>query len=110
MSNLKQWIETLAEEEPIEAVVIGEMGWGDYGSDAVPNYADHVRNTPVSWEQAAPMLDYEFSSDYGAPKCEAVYAWTRSYIIAISTYDGSTSPFRIPRNPVECEPTMPGGG
>lgn len=109
-STLRNWIELEADGEPIEAVVIGEMGWGDYASDGVPEYATHIRNVVLSWEQAQPYLEYEFSNDYGAPKCEAITAWTKSWVIAVSQYDGSTNPFRLPRNPVDHEPTMPGGG
>lgn len=107
--NLKRWLLELADGEPIEAVVIGRMGWGDYGSDSVPGYAEHRRNVPLSWAEAAPQLDYDFDPGYGAPACEAVYAWTRTKVIAISQYDGATQPFAIPRNPTACEPEMPGG-
>lgn len=111
MANLKDWLENVAGDEPIEAVVIGEMGWGDdYGSEDIPGYSEHPRYVPLTWEQAAPHLDYEFSSGFGAPSCEAVYAWTPTRVIGISQYDGATSPFTVPRNPVECKPEMPGGG
>lgn len=36
--TLKAWIEEMAEGEAVIAVVIGEMGWGDYGSEDVPGY------------------------------------------------------------------------
>ena len=109
--NLKQWLLDMADGEPIEAVVIGQMGWGDdYRSDGVPDYAAQPRFTVLSWEQAAPWLDYNFDSGYGAPACNAVYAWTASRVIFISQYDGSTTPHWGPRNPAPCEPIMPGGG
>jgi len=109
MANLKEWLLEMAESEPIVGVVIGEMGWGDYGAETVPSYGSHKRGAILTWEEAAPMLDYEFNSGYGAPRCEAVYAWTPSWVIFISQYDGSTSPERIPRNPTACMPEMPGG-
>lgn len=109
MANLVEWIEKLAEGKPILGVVIGEMGWGDYGSEDCPHYAAQPRNKLIPWEQAKLLLDYEFSDGYGAPKCNAIFAWTEEYVIAISQYDGSTSPFRIPRNPCDCEAEMPGG-
>ena len=109
MSNLKTWILDEAKGEPIEAVVIGELGWGDYGADDVPNYAEQPRNKLLTWEEGAPWLDYEFDRGYGAPRCNAVYAWTASRVIFISTYDGSTSPCSVPRNPVATKPDMFGG-
>lgn len=107
--NLKRWIEEATDGEPIEAVVIGEMGWGDYASESVPNYNTHIRGKVLTWEQAAPMLDYDFDTGFGAPECEAIYAWTASRILLISQYDGATHPHVIPRHPVDCMPIMPGG-
>jgi len=109
MANLVRWIEEDVDGEEIEAVVIGEMGWGDYGSDEVPNYSQQPKFKVISWEEAKRWLDYEFSDGYGAPNCNAIYAWTKSWIVAVSQYDGSTTTFRLPRNPVECRPYMPGG-
>lgn len=110
MPTLKKWIEDMAEGEPVEGVVIGEMGWGDYGSDDVSGYAEMPKKVVLTWDVAAPMLSYEFSAGYGAPGCQAITAWTPSWVISVSTYDGSTSPFRLPRNPTDHEPDMPGGG
>lgn len=101
-ANLVDWIENIAQGEPIEAVVIGGLGRRPWD--------EQIRNRPLTWAQARPLLDYTFDSGYGAPGCNAIYAWTPTKIIGISQYDGSTSPFWIPRNPIDCEPTMPGGG
>lgn len=109
MARLIDWIEKMAEGEPVEAVVIGEMGWGDYGSDRVPNYAACPKNVVLSWDAAKPWLEYEFSDGYGAPGCQAITAWTKSRVIGIAQYDGSTHPFSMPRDPVDHTPSMPGG-
>jgi hypothetical protein len=109
MSNLAKWIEATAEGEPIEAVVIGQMGWGDYGSDDVPRYAEQPKSTILTWEQARPWLDYEFDGGFGAPGCNAIHAWTANRVIYISQYDGATSANWVPRHPSAVEPTMPGG-
>lgn len=108
MANLIEWIVEEARGEEIEAVVIGEMGWGDYNSENVPGYSDQTKGEVITWEEAQKFLNYEFDSGYGAPKCNAIYAWTKSWIIAIEQYDGSVSPFSIPRNPIACNPQMPG--
>jgi hypothetical protein len=105
--TLRDWILTEADGEAIEAVV---MGWGDYNSEAIPDYADCPRGKVLTWDEALPWLEYEFDSGYGAPSCQAIYAYTKTWVIAISQYDGSTAPFRIPRNPTEgVMPRMPGG-
>ena len=110
MANLVQWLEQSAAGEPIEAVVIGEMGWGDYGSEAVPSYDQQRRGEVLSWDEALPMLDYEFDDGFGAPGCNAITAWTASKVIFIDQYDGATGPVVIPRHPTAHMPKMPGGG
>src|ERR1700720_5053480 len=109
MANLVQWIEEAAGDEPIEAVVIGEMGWGDYGSDDVPRYAEQPRGKILTWPDAKPFLDYEFQEGFGAPGCNAICAWTASKVIGVAMYDGSTWPYSMPRDPVDHMPTMQGG-
>ena len=108
MSSLVEWIEE-ATSEPVLAVVIGEMGWGDYGSENVPNYNKQPRGRILSWEEAKPWLSYEFNSGYGAPGCNSIYAWTENWVLFVSQYDGATQLERIPRNPTNCMPEMPGG-
>jgi len=110
--NLKKWILEIAQaqDEEVEAVVIGEMGDGDYGSEGVPHYEAMPRGKILSWKEAAPWLDYDFDDSFGAPRCNAVYAWTKNWVIAIGTYDGSTWPYAIPRHPIDIMPGMQGGG
>lgn len=109
MENLKQWILDTAEGEAIEAVVIGEMGWGNYGHDAVKNYSQMPKGKLLTWDEAEKWIDYEFDSGYGAPGCQAIYAWTANKVIAISAYGGATSCYSIPRNPIDVMPFMEGG-
>jgi hypothetical protein len=109
MANLKDWVLEMAESEEVEGVVIGEMGWGDYHSERVLQYEQQPKNKLLTWTEAQPLIDYEFDSGFGAPGCNAIYAWTKSWIIAIAQYDGATFPFRIPRNPRDVKPEMPGG-
>ena len=107
--SLIHWIEEEADGEPIEAVVIGEMGWGTFHSEHVPDYDIQPKGVVLSWDEAKLWLDYDFNSGFGAPDCNAIFAWTPSRVMAISQYDGATGIFSIPRNPVPCKPFMPGG-
>lgn len=109
MANLVQWIEEEAAGEEILSLVIGAMGWGDFGSEAVAKYEEQPRGKLLDWSDGKKYIDYEFDSGYGAPGCNAIYVWTTNHVIAISQYDGSTSSFKVPRNPVDCVPEMPGG-
>lgn len=109
MPTLKQWIEELTDGEPVEWVVIGEMGWGDYKSESVPNYGQQPRGLLLTWDQALPWISYNFEDGIGAPGCNAVIAWTKAWIISVLRFDGLTEPFRLPRNPLAVLPEMPAG-
>ena len=109
MPTLKKWIEDLTDGQPVEAVVIGEMGWGDYKSETVPNYVNQPRGVVLSWQEALPWISYSFEEGIGAPGCNAVIAWTADWIGSVLRFDGLTEPFRIPRHPVALLPEMPGG-
>ena len=108
MANLKTWIEDEASGEDIKAVVIGELGWGDFGSEKVPNYSRIPKGKVINWEEAIKWIDYEFNDSYGYPGCNAIVVWTTNKVISIGTYDGATFPFSIPRNPTDFIPEMVG--
>lgn len=109
MNNFKNDILKVAGDEPIESIVIGEMGWNTgYNSGGKPAWSDVIGKI-LTWEKAMPYLDYEYSDDYGAPDCQAIAAWTKTRVLFVSQYDGSTSIESIYRNPTEYLPEMPGG-
>ncbi len=109
MNTLKEWIKEEAGDELVEAVVIGEMGWGTYNSENVPNYAKQPRGKVLSWDQAVKWLSYRFDAGYGSPECNAITAWTSTKVMFVVQYDGSTSLHSVPRHPVDHMPEMPGG-
>jgi len=109
MANLKSWIEAEAGNELIEGIVLGEMGWGDFGAELIPNYSEIPKGKLLTWDEAKEYVDYDFDNGFGAPRCQAVYTWTKNKVIAIGQYDGSTWCYSIPRNPCACMPTMEGG-
>lgn len=109
MANLKDWIEKEANGEPIEAVIIGKRGWREEEDEDEVRFRDQPRKRLLTWEEAKPWLDYEFSSGYGSPQCNAIHAWTPSRVIFVSQYDGATGIESVPRNPSTDDPGMPGG-
>lgn len=107
MANLKEWILEVAENEKIEAVVIGRS---DYeGRVLIPNYNQIPKGKLLSWKEAIKYLDYEFDDGLGIIGCNAIYAWTASKIISIGTYDGETWPYSLPRHPIDVMPKMEEG-
>jgi hypothetical protein len=108
MTRFKDDILEVTDDEPIIAIVIGEMGWSNYQEEGKPEWK-HIVGKLISWKEAEPFLDYEYDTGYGAPDCQAIYAWTQNWIIFVTQYDGATWVSRIPRNPINCIPGMPGG-
>ena len=109
MSNFRDDILAVAGDEPIEAVVIGGSGWGgDYGMEPWEHTVPY-RGRVLAWDVAAPLLDREYSTGFGAPGCPAIYAWTIASVLFVTQYDGATGICKVPRNPEPCEPEMPGG-
>lgn len=111
MSNLKTWILDAADGDPVESVVIGNMGWSDYKLEYLPESAQDSNNwhKVLPWSQAEKLVDYEFDSGYGSPGCQAITAWTQNKVIFVSQYDGATGICSVPRNPTDHIPDMPGG-
>jgi hypothetical protein len=108
MSNFARDIEDEAAGEPIQAVVIGPFGGWASGSDEDRIHRNTAarRGVVLNWDEARPMLDYEYSSGFGAPECDAVWAWTPTRVLFVGEYDGSTCIVSVPRNPVDGKPTM----
>ena len=98
-----------AAEEPIRFVVIGEMGWRNYGDDERHRPGLARKGELLAWDVARPLLDYEYDDGYGAPDCQAIKAWTDDKVLWVTQYDGSTSISSGPRGPIAHIPTMPGG-
>ena len=116
-ARLCDWLTEMANGEPIEAVVIGAIGGDDWalddneaGEGYIPGYSEQPRGVVLTWEEALPHISYVFDRGFGEGTCNGVYAWTRSRVIGISMYDGSTRPFWVPRHPQPGEVAMPGGG
>ena len=110
-------LESAAGDEVIQGIVIGAFGWGEISDEPGEAYAEEGRSVPLGmrgcvlpWEQARPLLDYSYSTGFGAPQCHAVTAWTATKAIFVGTYDGSTYVASVPRHPEAHEPYMVGGG
>jgi hypothetical protein len=108
--NLCDLIPILAEDELIDAIIIGRTVEGykqnlDNYSARVPNYSKIPKGILLSWNEAKGWLDYDMDNY----NCLAVYAWTKSKVISIAYYDGHYWPFAVPRNPLAVMPVGQGG-
>jgi hypothetical protein len=124
MPTLRDWLIEAAAGEPIVAVVFGRVGtlgagepltghdwplWDDdMEGDNIPGYRECPFHKIVSWQNAQPWLNNEFSCGLGAPQCQAVYAWTAYRVIFIHNYDGATGVRWVPTMPAECMPNYNG--
>jgi hypothetical protein len=95
-----------ANGQPIEAIVIGPYGgWRD-DEHGVPNL---LLGAILTWDEAKPMLDYEWDTSFGGAQCHPIYAWTASRVLWVHEYDGSTGMAWAPRNPESGVPALSGG-
>jgi hypothetical protein len=102
--TLVEWILAEANGEDIEAVVIGndlrKQKWMKRDWD--PALEDF--NKVLPWKEARKYLDYQFDDSFGAAGCDPITAWTKSKVIFVSEYDGSTRIRSVPRHPTDHEP------
>ena len=105
----KQLIESLAEDEYIENIILANIDdcWDMKDYDLPAYYSGR----PLTLEEARPYL-YGWSIDggYGGEEVIPFYAWTNKRILFIGTYDGSTWLTSVPRDPIDCRPYTVGGG
>lgn len=105
MANFKVDLLAAADDEVIEAIVLGEGGWGG----EVDGWGDYPVGSLLTWDEALPFVDREYDDGYGVPECPSTYAWTATKVLYVVQYDGSTDVCWLPRNPIDCKPGMPGG-
>lgn len=101
-------IEAAADGEPIETIVIGVHGWEGYKKDGDARAAPVRHGVRLSWDEARPMLDYDYNGGFGAPDCHAIWAWTPSRVLFVHEYDGSTGVVWVPRSPQDGSPGLSG--
>ena len=56
-------------------------------------------NKPVMLKDVIDHFDYDFDSGYGGQECHDFYIWTKSKVLFIWEYDGSTHISHVLRNP-----------
>jgi hypothetical protein len=101
-------IETAANGEPIEAIVLASSNW-EYGAlEGRMQKSDHLAGRPISWAEARPYLDYTYDNGFGGQDCHSFTAWTASRVLFVHEYDGATGVVYVPRNPCEHEPQSSG--
>lgn len=110
MSNFCNDILDAVNGEAIEYIVIGVMGWGDHGSEAIPGYSNIPKGELLTWNEAVNYLDFDYDNGFGVPGCMSIFAWTESRVLFVDQYNGATSVCTIPRNPIDVMPQIFGGG
>lgn len=103
MTTLFDWLCEAADGEEIEFITLGKR---PYDSTWPPYPIGKL----LSLKEALPFIQIEFDDGFGSQGNPPMHAWTKSWVIGTSAYDGSTSWFKIPRNPIDWDPCEPGGG
>lgn len=105
--NFATRIEDAAAGEVIRYVLIGDASENPEHAPRPPV----IRGALLTWDQARPMLDYEYDSGYGLEDCDAVFVWTSKRVLFVGCYDGRTWVTGIPRQPsTGTTPFTVGGG
>ena len=101
MNAWKELTRFLSEDcggEAVESVVFGDF---DYCCDnPKPPFGKLMRPDEASTYCGG----WEFAGGFGTAGCYPMVAWTASYVIFVSEYDGSTRLESLPRNPIACNP------
>jgi len=101
-------MECVSEENPFEAMVIGQAPWS-MEDDSIPE--EKIGKVITDLESVKDILDqFSFYGGYGSEACPAVCVWLRHSIVVVRCYDGATSLQAIPRNPIDVLPSFVGGG
>lgn len=104
--------EMLTDGEQIEAVVLGDYGWGGgdelgYGEPSHRPVPLDKRGVVLTADEAKPLMqDWQLSGGFGAPSCYAATVWTNRQVIWVHEYDGSTGLESAPRHPAPGRPRM----
>jgi hypothetical protein len=110
MNALKDLTKFLEDGEVVEALVFGTWGWDNYNAPAPNPVPKERQGQLLTLDEASPMMEgWSFYGGFGSPSCPAVYIWTNQRVIWVTQYDGSTRLSSAPRNPMACDPQMPGG-
>lgn len=99
MANFKEDILAATGDEPILAFRFDSVA--NYYGNPDPRDAGVILGKVITWEQAAPLVDYEYDDGYGGQDCHNFTAWTETRVFSIHEYDGSTSVIWVDRNPAE---------
>ena len=105
-----QDIEAKFDGERIDAVVIGFFS-PDYTADEKYLPGNNRAGEVLEWEEARPLLNYDYSTSYGYVECHPVYVYSRTRVAVVACYDGEAWLKSIPRYPLAGElPEYAGGG
>ena len=94
--NAKKELLELAGGEEIEAIFIGSKGYCYSDDEFKPEFFGAERV-----DEALKMLDFEFDDGFGGEEGYRLFAWTKSWVIIKSVYDGAEDYHKIPRNPTK---------
>jgi len=107
MTTFAQDIEQAFDLTP-HTVVIGDNPWFTWDDDdpKPPRWVDEVfLHVPLPWDEARPLLDYNYNDGFGGEDCHPVYVWSDTEVGAVHEYDGATWVNVLPLVPVPCTPS-----
>ena len=102
-SNMKEDISEDVKDELSTAII---MVTSDSNvSEQNRKFPKELINKPVMLKDVIDYFNYDFDSGYGGQDCHDFYIWTKSEVLFIWDYDGSTHISSVPRNPPSSSPS-----
>lgn len=107
--TLRKWFDNFraVTAETPESIILswGPSSWRD-DDDELWELPSGV----APFDEIEHLLDIEFDNGFGANESPNLCAWSPSWVLFSTTYDGAEELNWVPRNPNFHDPIRPGGG
>lgn len=106
MITMREWFAAFTEktgERPTHVVFGSECGWNVKWEGVAEGDVIAFDDVPDA------ILDRQFDDGYGGNETPNLCAWSPSWVIFSSDYDGSEDLNWVPRSPLPHQPIRPGG-
>lgn len=102
-SNMKEDILEDVKDELDTAIIVVTSDSGV--SEQNRKFPKELINKPLMLKDVIDYFDYDFDSGYGSQECHEFNIWTKTEVLFIWEYDGSTHISAVQRNPPSFSPS-----
>ena len=100
MTTLRRWFDEFSADTGEQITSISLCPLGDF--------RETVEAQPIPFAEVSDgELDRLFNDGWGAPECQLFCAWSETWVMFPTQYDGAESWEKVPRNPMAHIPVQP---